>query len=375
MTSQSSGLYLGAISGTSMDGLDLALLNMQTTPPQLIVGDTVQMDPQLRESLNNLALGNFDNLDALGRADTALGRSIGEAIIQFLSHHNLSANQIVAIGSHGQTVRHRPDADNPFTLQIGDPNIIAEITGLPVVADFRRRDMAAGGQAAPLVPGFHELMFRTSHTNRVIVNIGGISNITLLSQHDEDPVIGFDTGPGNALMDGWIQKQRAQSYDSNGAWAAGGHTDQELMQLLLADDFLSGTPPKSTGREHYNLAWLDEITLSMAHSISAQNVQTTLTEFTARTVAEAVQRWAYPTGELIVCGGGRHNSLLMTQLQTHISQYKVVPCEELNIEGDWIEAAAFAWLACLRFDARPGNIPSVTGARGKRVLGAVYSPD
>ena len=280
----------------------------------------------------------------------------------------MPASSVVAIGSHGQTVRHRPDDANPFTLQIGDPNQIAEVTGIRTVADFRRRDMAAGGQAAPLVPPFHEALFAESGTTRVVLNVGGISNITVLAP--QNPTRGFDTGPGNALMDAWYGKHQRGTFDRDGAWAAQGRCDTDLLAALMSDPYLSEPPPKSTGKEHYHLDWLSP----QLGKTTPVDVQRTLTEFTAASIAEAVERWAPGAQTLIACGGGRLNPVLMTALDDRLGAVAVVPCDDLGVDGDSLEAAAFAWLAMRRLAGLHGNAPAVTGARGERILGGIYDP-
>ncbi|MDP6829197.1 MAG: anhydro-N-acetylmuramic acid kinase [Pseudomonadales bacterium] len=362
-----SALYVGAISGTSVDGLDLALLHVDDEALTIEAAHTEALPGNLRRVLIDLAQRHGDHLDALGHADTALGQFIGQSINEFLARCKVRHEDIAAIGSHGQTVRHRPDGTQPFTMQIGDPNCIAETTGVLTVADFRRRDLAAGGQAAPLVPPFHAALFACTDESRAIANIGGISNITVLAPGT--PVTGFDTGPGNALLDAWYQQHNEGAYDENGTWAAGGVTLQALLDALLQDPYLSVEPPKSTGKEHYNLEWLQP----KLSPLEPQDVQRTLSVFTARSLADAVERWAPATARVLVCGGGRLNQLLMADLAGALA-CPVEPVEEHGIDGDAVEAAAFAWLAHRRLTGQPGNEPSVTGAAAERVLGGVYSP-
>jgi anhydro-N-acetylmuramic acid kinase len=364
-------LFLGVISGTSMDGLDLALIDVSTERPGIVDGDTVGFEPDLRRQLDTLATGHDDGLDALGTADTLLGRFIGNAIVEFLATRKLRPDQIKAIGSHGQTIRHRPDGSAPYSCQIGDPNIIAEITGITTVADFRRRDMAAGGQGAPLVPPFHAALFRRSDTTTLILNIGGISNITVLSPNLYSPAAGFDTGPGNALLDAWVNKSRQLPYDSDGAWASSGECDSALLERMLADPYFSRRPPKSTGREHFNQGWIEQH-LPAAAVHKPEDVQATLAALTATTIAMAIRRWGSAKGPVIVCGGGRLNGCLMQLLASALPKHDVVSSDALGVNGDWIEAAAFAWLAAQTLAQRPGNEPAVTGARGPRILGAIY---
>jgi anhydro-N-acetylmuramic acid kinase len=301
--------------------------------------------------------------------DALLGTFTGRALAAFLRDHGILPERIRAIGSHGQTIRHRPEANQPFTWQIGDPNRIAEVTGITTVADFRRRDMAAGGQGAPLVPAFHEALFRTENESRVLLNIGGISNITCLSADPCIPVSGFDTGPGNGLMDAWCLRHRGLPYDANGDWAATGQLVSDLLATLMTEPYLHKTPPKSTGREMFHLSWLES--QQALDAFRPQDVQRTLVEFTAATIIDAVKRWAPESTRLVVCGGGRLNGLLMGRLE-HLADMAVQTSDDLGFDGDAMEAAAFAWLAARRLDGLSGNAPAVTGALGSRILGAVY---
>jgi anhydro-N-acetylmuramic acid kinase len=366
--------YLGAISGTSVDGLDLALLEISRTI-DITAATTVALPEALRLDLLTLGRTGQDDLDVLGRADAALGELIGQAALAFIAENGGSPEDVTAIGSHGQTVRHRPTGDHPFTLQIGDPNRIAEITGITTVADFRRRDVAAGGQGAPLVPPFHGALFRTETEHRAVLNLGGIGNFTLLPADPDAPITGFDTGPGNALMDDWITHARQESYDHHGEWAASGAVDEVLLERLLADPYLSAPPPKSTGREYFNLAWLKEqLETHLAdRPASDADVQATLCAFTAETVARALTTWGSATQRVLVCGGGRHNRTLLADIARRI-RCPVEATDDYGVDGDSIEAAAFAWLAHQTLNGQAGNEPAVTGARGARVLGAIYPP-
>ena len=358
--------YLGAITGTSVDGLDLALVQIDGARISLLAHDTPALPEALRTSLISLGQAEGDRVDVLGRADAALGTFIGEAVKGFMHRLGLSASQVRAIGSHGQTVRHRPDGEHPFSMQIGDPNRIAEITGLTTVADFRRRDLAAGGEGAPLAPGFHAAILGSVKERRAVLNIGGIGNLSVLRQ----PLTGFDTGPGNALLDDWCRKHSSRRFDENGAWAATGEVDGELLDALMEDPYLARPPPKSTGKERYNLRWLAEC---LRPNLRPQDVQRTLLEFTAASAANAIRHWAAGTERIVVCGGGRLNGLLMQRLAAR-SEAQVETVDQHGWNGDAIEAAAFAWLAHQRLAGTGANAPEVTGAQGARVLGAVYPP-
>lgn len=364
--------YVGAISGTSVDGLDLALLEISQSIT-VVDAETVGLPAPLQTDLRELGRPGDDDLDRFGRADAALGSYIGEAVLAFLERCGTTPGQVAAVGSHGQTVRHRPSGEHAFTLQIGDPNRIAEITGITTVADFRRRDIAAGGQGAPLVPPFHAALFASEAEDRAVLNLGGIGNFTLLPADPGAPVTGFDTGPGNALMDDWIAHSRQQPYDGQGDWAASGHVDEALLEQLLSDPYLAAPPPKSTGREHYNLAWLNEqLDRHLAHRpLEAVDVQATLCAFTAESVARALAAWGAPTQRVLVCGGGRHNRTLLAAIAERV-RIPVETTDDHGVDGDSIEAAAFAWLAHQTLNGQSGNEPAVTGARGPRVLGAIF---
>ncbi len=380
MPSGADFLYAGAISGTSVDGLDTAVIRVRGEAVSLVARKTHPFPAPLRQQLIDLGQGEGDNLDAAGAADAALGDFIGQCINRLIEDNQLSRRDIRAIGSHGQTVRHRPgraESDTPFTLQIGDPNRIAEQTGLTTVADFRRRDLAAGGEGAPLATAFHEAIFGLAGEYRVALNIGGISNITLLpgpSRQADDAdassrLLGFDTGPGNALMDAWSQTHLGAAFDDGGAWASRGQVNDDLLQALLNDPYLSRMPPKSTGKERYNLPWLKQ--RLPAPPYRAEDVQRTLLEYTAVSIRDAIHQSAAPCERIIVCGGGRLNPVLLQRLQALCSA-SVETAEAHGWDGDAIEAAAFAWLAHCRLEHRAANSPGVTGARGARVLGAVY---
>lgn len=365
-------LFLGAISGTSVDGLDLALLEISNSLA-VTASTTVSLPEPLRADLLALGQPGQSDIDVLGRADATLGEFIGAAALEFLAGNGTDAAGISAIGSHGQTVRHRPTGQTPFTLQIGDPNRVAEVTGITTIADFRRRDIAAGGQGAPLVPPFHGALFRTPGEHRAVLNLGGIGNFTLLPADPDVAITGFDTGPGNALMDDWISHAHQKPYDHQGEWAASGEVDDVLLERLLDDPFLSAAPPKSTGREYFNLAWLHEqFEHHMAdRRIPDADVQATLCAFTAETVARALARWGAETQRVLVCGGGRHNRTLLAAIAERV-RCPVETTDDHGVDGDSIEAAAFAWLAHQTLNGQRGNEPAVTGARGPRVLGAIY---
>ena len=354
--------FLGAISGTSVDGLDLAVIALQDGQVKIEQASTVELPTKLRETLRTLANPSDNELDTLGFADAALGDFIGQAIAEFVSIHKIE--NIRAIGSHGQTVRHRPTGQTRFTMQIGDPNRIAEQTGITTVADFRRRDMAAGGQGAPLVPPFHYALFAQPEVKRVILNIGGISNISILS----NPPVGFDTGPGNCLMDEWINAHKGLPYDQDGEWAQTGTVQGSLVDDCLTDPYFELPPPKSTGREYFHKDWLKQFN---PEHFDPADVHASLAELTVRCTIDALEPGSYD--EIIVCGGGRLNAYLMQRFAS-LSDVRMLRCDDLGVDGDAIEAAAFAWLAYRTIAGLSGNEPAVTGASDYRVLGAIYPP-
>jgi anhydro-N-acetylmuramic acid kinase len=368
-TDDASALYLGLISGTSADGVDAALVSFDQGLPQLRAALTHPWPEALRERVLALAqdLTAFD-LDAFGRLDVAIGRHFADAAKALLDASGTAASAVRAIGSHGQTVRHRPGGDMPFTLQLGDPTVIAERCGIDVVADFRRADVAAGGQGAPLLPAVHAMLLGQPGTTRVVLNLGGIANITVLGPAGQ--VLGFDTGPANGLLDAWCLEQRGEAFDRDGAFAATGQIDAPLLEALLADSYFTLAPPKSTGREHFHLAWL--LRQPRVALLSPADVQATLLELTAHTVADAIEAHAPAATDVLVCGGGVHNSRLMQRLAEWLTPRRVASTAAHGIDPDYLEAAAFAWLARQRVLGLPGNLPEVTGARGRRVLGALY---
>nr|ADI16892.1 predicted molecular chaperone distantly related to hsp70-fold metalloproteases [uncultured gamma proteobacterium HF0010_16J05] len=379
----STNLYVGCMTGTSVDGLDLALIEVNTDGRvNILAADSTPLPETLRKDLLTLgqaiqpSLATINDIDLMGACDRNLGYVTAKAINTFLSNLNRNPKSIRGIGSHGQTIRHRPPGNqqSPFTLQIGDPNIIAELTQITTVADFRRRDMAAGGHGAPLVPRFHQALFSNHTSDACILNIGGISNVSLLGTN----ITGFDTGPGNGLMDQWCQQHLSSPFDKQGDWAAQGEVDEILLKTLLSDPYFSAPPPKSTGREYFNLQWLE--TRARQHNLSlaaAQDVQATLTQLTASSIVNALATWGNDPSALIICGGGRLNTDLVQRLKRTAEKLRappnfIEPSEHWGVDGDAVEAAAFAWLAHRRLNNLPGNAVGVTGADGERVLGAIY---
>ena len=359
-------LFVGLMSGTSLDGVDAALVEFAPPSPPALV-DTVYLPlPQaLRAELHALHTPGPNELDRAARAGNELSRVYADAILALLRKTGMSAAAICGCGCHGQTIRHRPDAG--YTLQIGNPALLAELTGISVIADFRSRDVAAGGQGAPLVPAFHAGVFKSGATHRVIVNIGGIANLTDLPAHGE--VTGFDTGPGNVLLDLWIQRHLGKQHDQGGAWAQGGTVLPELLAAMLAEPYFAKRPPKSCGRDLFNTVWLEKFPVQRA---APQDVEATLAELSARSIADAVERYCPQADELYVCGGGAHNACVIERLRRNLPCCRIATTAALGMDPDWVEAIAFAWLARQTLDGKPGNLTAVTGARGERVLGAIY---
>lgn len=368
--SSESPLFIGVMSGTSIDALDLALASFDDGV-RCHRGLSVAMPADLRDELLALCHAGADEIERLGRADRRLARLAAEAVAQLLSESGRRAAEIRAIGSHGQTLRHRPELkEDAFTLQIGDPSALAELSGIPVVADFRRRDVAAGGQGAPLVCGFHRDVFAVKGRTRLILNVGGISNLTVLGA--DGGALGFDCGPGNVLLDSWCLSRRNETYDDGGAWAATGRVSEALLDILLEHPFLAMQPPRSTGREDFNMTWLEACLARCGEDAADADVQATLAEFTAAVAADCARRHGGADAELFVCGGGVRNDDLMRRLARRCEGMPVDDTRALGVEPKMVEAMAFAWLAYRHLRGEAGNVPEVTGAAGERVLGALY---
>lgn len=362
------GLFIGLISGTSMDAIDAALVDFDDAPLSLLAASAEPFEPGLKSRIAALVdAPERVSLDEIGQIDVAVAQAFARCALQLMREAGVSAESVSALGCHGQTLRHRTDLPIPFTWQIGDPNTLAELTGLTVVADFRRRDLAAGGQGAPLLPVFHDQVFRSDREDRVILNLGGIANVTVLNRGSV--VSGFDTGPANRLLDAWISRHRSESFDPGGVWAGTGRCDQDLLAQLMDEPYLKQRPPKSTGRELFNLGWLDK---KLGRTGRApEDVQATLLEYTAATVAADVRRYA-PGAAVYACGGGAHNAGLLASLARRLAPNRVATTAALGLDPDYVEAIAFGWFARRTLAGLPSNAPSVTGARGPRVLGGIY---
>lgn len=359
------GLYAGLMSGTSLDGVD-AVLARPDDPSPLVATHHIAIPADLRLELMALNTPGPNEIERAASAANRLTELYGEAVREVLAKAGVTAGAVQAIGCHGQTIRHQPQAG--YTVQIVNGALLAERTGIAVVCDFRSRDIAAGGEGAPLVPAFHRAVFHRGDTNRVVVNIGGMSNLTYLPAHG--PVFGFDTGPGNVLMDGWIERQAGKAYDNEGRWAATGVVMPELLSRLQSHDYFSRRPPKSTGRETFDLSWVERHT---AVGGRAEDVQATLLELTAWSVTKAIADYTAGAREIYLCGGGALNDALAARIASLSDGRTVATTESLGIPPLWVEALAFAWLARCRVTGVTANIPEVTGASGLRVLGAIYA--
>lgn len=365
-------LYIGLMSGTSVDGINAALVDFTETTPQLIATHYTPYNDNMREAVLSLCQADHNEIERLGKMDHLLGHAFANSALAVLETAKVDRDLITGIGSHGQTVRHQPKLPHPFTLQIGDPNIIAAKTGITTVADFRRKDIALGGQGAPLVPAFHQHLYYSDTKNRAIVNIGGMANVTLLPQTHSQQVIGFDTGPGNVLLDAWIQFQQGKTYDKDGAWAASGEVHHALLDKLLHHPFFAQPAPKSTGREMFHLTWLQKEIAELNIKIDPADVQATLVAFTYHAIMQAIREY-FLSGEIIFCGGGVHNQTLMNHFKKS-TNFDIATTNDYGIDADWIEAVAFAWLAKQTIERQPGNLTSVTGAERPAILGGIYLP-
>ena len=364
-------LYIGLMSGTSMDGIDAALVRFGDNEIDIAATRVHDYPAELRNEL----LGARDNTNLKHCSDVPdLHRKVGEcfrdAANALLAEAGVDPSTVVAVGSHGQTLRHEPDAPEPYSLQIGDPGIIASGTGVATVADFRRADIELGGQGAPLAPAFHEWLFRSPKVCRVVLNIGGIANITVLPADDDDTT-GFDTGPGNMLLDVWARAHQGVPFDRGGGWGATGSVQEGLLADMLADPYFAKAPPKSTGFEYFNLEWLRQFPLD---GVAPVDVQATLCALSATSIARAVREAAGRLADVYVCGGGAHNADLMRRLDAALPDVSVQTTAVVGLDPDWVEACAFAWLAMRTSQGLTGNLPSVTGATAAAVLGDVHPP-
>ncbi len=373
-TPEDAGLYIGLMSGTSLDGVDAALVEFGGSRPAVKAAHYRAFAADLRAALGGLQASGPDELHRTAVAANALVECYAATVAALLRAAGADASRVTAIGAHGQTIRHRPELG--YTSQINNPALLAELTGITVVADFRSRDVAAGGQGAPLVPAFHAAVFQDAREHRVVVNIGGMANVSILpAGRPGTAVTGWDTGPGNVLLDAWCVRHRSAPFDADGAWAAAGAADAKLLQALLAEPYFGLPPPKSTGRDLFDAAWTDA---RVPAGLEPVDVQATLLQLTAATIAGDIARHCPQVGRVLVCGGGAGNGALMRELGRHLigalggRPVSVQSTADFGVPPNQVEALAFAWLARQALAGAPGNVPGVTGARGERVLGAVY---
>lgn len=363
-----SRFYVGIMSGTSLDGIDAALVELDgelAAPVRLLATYYQTYEEPVKTALLDLHHPANHELHRAQLVANDLARLYAATVSALLQQAGIVPAQVRAIGCHGQTIRHRPE--HGYTLQLGNAALLAELSGITVVSDFRSRDIAAGGQGAPLVPAFHDKMLRHPEIHRVIVNIGGISNLTDLPPNL--PTTGFDCGPGNLLMDAWVARHRGEPYDKDGSWATSGKVVPALLQALLDEPFLSALPPKSCGRDLFNLAWLEG---KLRGDESPADVQATLLELTVRAISDSIRGCCIGAQEIYLCGGGAHNRALVRRLQTSLPECRIQPTDALGLSADWLEAIAFAWLAQQTLHGQCANLPAVTGARHPCILGAIH---
>ena len=366
----SSDIYIGLMSGTSLDGVDIAIVDFAQQPPTIIHCSNYPYDQSLRQRIREITISGNVNLDDLCQLDVELGNTYAQIVNRSLEVAKLDIAAIHAIGNHGQTIRHSPDTDLPYTLQIGDPNIIAAKTGITTVGDFRRKDMALGGQGAPLAPAFHRFVFSSADSDRAIINIGGIANITYLPADPASDVIGFDTGPGNTLSDFWINRHKGETWDNQGRWAQSGNIIDKLLENLLGNEvYFQRALPKTTGTEYFNSEWLLP---QLDPDLASEDVQATLVELTAMTIARGVRQLPSIPVECFVCGGGVHNHYLVKRLQQALADCQILSTIQLGLDPDYVEAVAFAWLARQSMNRQAGNLPTVTRASSETLLGGIY---
>jgi len=374
---QGSELYVGLMSGTSLDGVDVAIVDFVEFPPVLRYCSTTPYSVSIRDRLLDLCRSQTTSLDQLYSLDAELGEIYAGVVNAALAKAGVEASQVIAIGCHGQTIGHSPDSAMPYTAQIGDPNRIAVLTGITTVADFRRKDIALGGQAAPLAPAFHRFLFRSGEQDRAVVNIGGIANISYLPADPDKAILGFDTGPGNTLLDYWTEQHRNAAYDDGGAWARSGKVNAELLaRMINSEPYFEQAAPKSTGTEYFNPGWLltflDQTT---QQALAPVDIQATLVELTVTTIAGALQALPSQVHVCYLCGGGARNQYLLERLALALPECTLLTTATLGLDPDFVEASAFAWLARERINQRTGNLPAVTRAQQASILGGIYAAD
>lgn len=367
-------LYIGLMSGTSMDAIDCVLVDFSSSMPKSISSLNYPIPEKLHQKITALLTPGDNEVQRVAQTDIELGQLFSQAVLQLLKESQINSGQVIAIGSHGQNIRHCPQSTPAYTVQIADPHGIAELTGITTVADFRKRDLVRGGQGAPLTPLFHQKFFHSEKQTRILINIGGIANVTVLPKLKTRHVVGFDSGPGNTLLDVWHRQHQQQDYDENGAWAASGQINQPLLKRMLADAYFSKPAPKSTGREYFNLNWLKEKIQQSGDNIAAEDVQATLAELTAQTIYSSLENHLDADCEILVYGGGLHNQYLISRIEalTAAHNLKLESTEKHGIDPDFLEAICFAWLAKQTLQKKKNPLPQVTGAQQGTLLGAVY---
>jgi anhydro-N-acetylmuramic acid kinase len=361
------------MSGTSLDGIDAVITDFSENKVRLLCSHYIAYPKKVRQKLQRICSQQSSSPQELAEMDSILGKLYADSVLLLLQKANIQKENVRAIGNHGQTVAHHPQQPNPYSLQIGDPNIITELTHIPVVADFRRKDIAAGGQGAPLVPAFHQAIFRSASEDRAIINIGGIANITYLPSTQSEKIIGFDCGPGNTLMDLWVESHLGETYDQNGDWARSGKINDPLLKIFLDDPYFSLPTPKSTGTDYFSPQWLRNKLDIFNRELADEDIQSTLTELTAQTICAALQGVSSKSVQLYTCGGGAQNSYLMERIAV-LSGKATETTQRIGTSPDWVEAIAFAWLARQTINGQTSNLPEVTGASRPVILGAIYSP-
>ena len=366
----SSEIYIGLMSGTSLDGVDIAIVDFTQHTPKIIHCATWPYESGLKQRIRDITINSTTSLANLCQLDVELGLNYAEIVNRTLESCGIAKHTVAAIGNHGQTIHHSPGGDPPFTLQIGDPNVIAAKTGITNVGDFRRKDVALGGQGAPLAPAFHQFLFASDSIDRAIINIGGIANITFLPADGKSGVVGFDTGPGNTLLDYWTSKNQGTAYDEQGKWGETGSVILELLDSMLSDEpFFQQLPPKSTGTEYFNPNWLLPYLTS---NFSAVDVQASLVDLTAETIAGGIRLLSASSIECYICGGGVHNRHLLKRIQELLPDTQINSTKDLGLDPDYVEAVAFAWLARQTMNRQTGNLPTVTRASKAAILGGIY---
>ena len=366
--------YIGLMSGTSVDAIDAVLMDFSQSDTYIVSKFTQTINHALRGEINSLIAekklpNNYKEIDEqFAQAST-------NAAKELLNISSIKAQEIIAIGSHGQTIFHDPKGIPPISIQIGDPQKIADLTNILTVGNFRQADIDAGGEGAPLACAYHAAVLQNQNEERVVINLGGIANITKLPQNETDPIIGFDTGPANTLMDAWIHKHLSKTFDQDGEWARSGKVNRELLEQMLLDEYFSALPPKSTGREHFNLEWLQHYLDDITASLSPEDVQASLLALTTYTVADSIDAWCPKTKKVLLCGGGSKNKFFVEQLDKILDKVSIKRTSDYGVPSEWMEAMAFAWLAKQNVENKPGNIPSVTGADKPILLGEQFLPN